>query len=422
MLDLLIDKIKIESITYNLLSNAFKFTPNGGEISFKVELKEKESVCELVVSDSGKGISEEDKIKVFDRFYQVAQAEAGKYVGTGIGLAFVKDLVELHHGEIKIEDRIPFGTTFRTILLTNNVKAENHNELDEVIINEGVTMTNTDGTEEQNEEEQNEDLPIILVIEDNEELNHYISETLKSIGQIISSKNGEEGLSQAFKIIPDLIVSDVMMPKVSGFELCKSLKSDIRTSHIPFIMLTAKSDELSHIYGVQLGADNYLLKPFSPGVLISYVKNLIQSRKRLKELFAQRLKTEPHKFNIEPHQIENTSSIEENFIHKVISFIEMNMAESELSIDDMANQFFMSRSTFYRKLKALTGMSISDFIRLIKLKKSAQLLATGKYSVNLAAFEAGFNDLKYYRKIFKTQFGINPSEYIKNQRDKNKGL
>lgn len=399
-----IDKDKIESIVYNLLSNAFKFTPNGGEISFKVLLKENESICEFLILDSGKGISANDKVKVFNRFYQVSQAEPGQYAGTGIGLAFVKDLVELHKGTIDIEDNTPTGTIFKIILPAVN-SGKGGEQLDQFIAYEEMAVEDHPSVTN-----ENEDLPIILIVEDNEELNYYISETLKPIGKVISARNGKEGLAQSLNIIPDLIVSDIMMPELNGYQLAEALKSDIRTSHIPIILLTAKSDEPSYVEGLRLGADMYLTKPFSPRILISHVKNLIQSRKVLKVLFAQQLRIEPNEIAV--------ISFEEEFIKKLIDYIEEHISEDELSIDKMADHVFMSRSTLYRKLKALTGMSISDFVRLIKLKRSAQFLATGKYTVNMAAFEAGFNDLKYFRKVFQNQFGINPSEYLKREKSK----
>ena len=396
-----IDKDKIESIVYNLLSNAFKFTPIGGEINFKVLLKENESICEFSIFDSGSGISANDKVKVFDRFYQVSQAEPGQYAGTGIGLAFVKDLVELHKGTIEIEDNIPSGTIFKIILPVND--SGNQQKLDQITAYDRIATE-----DDQYITNDNKDLPIILIAEDNEELNHYISEILKPIGQVISTFNGKEGLAQSLNTIPDLIVSDIMMPELNGYQLSAALKSDIRTSHIPIILLTAKSDEPSYIEGLKLGADIYLTKPFSPRILISHVKNLIQSRKALKDLFAQQLRLEPSEIGV--------ISFEEDFIKKLIAYIEEHISEDELSIDKMADYVYMSRSTLYRKLKALTGMSISDFIRLIKLKRSAQFLATGKYTVNMAAFEAGFNDLKYFRKVFQSQFGVNPSEYLKKEK------
>ncbi|MDE3184365.1 MAG: response regulator [Bacteroidota bacterium] len=395
-----VDKDKIESIEYNLLSNAFKFTPNGGEIRFEINyLNSIKPTCEIIVADTGKGVNEKEKERIFDRFYQAAQAEPGRYAGTGIGLAFVKDLVELHKGSIVLKDNVPQGSWFKIELPAEEISMKKESLTEEFYLAE--TNISVD-------EQDESDISIILVVEDNEDLNQYLVKTLSKVGEVISAKDGKEGVTKAFQAIPDLVVSDVMMPEMDGYQLCKTLKEDNRTSHIPIILLTAKSDDISHIEGMKLGADNYLVKPFRPAILLSHVKNLIKSRKKLKELFAQRLKLEPGEVEV--------GSFDEEFIKNTIHFIEENIGEDEFSIDELANQLFMSRSTFYRKLKALTGMSGSDFIRLIKLKRSAQLLKSGEYTVSMAAYTAGFNDLKNYRKSFQKQFGCTPSQYIKNEK------
>jgi signal transduction histidine kinase/ligand-binding sensor domain-containing protein/DNA-binding response OmpR family regulator len=397
----LIDKDKIESIIYNLLSNAFKFTPTGGYILFQINYMPTPSpTCEIIVSDTGKGVSAEDKGKIFDRFYQVSQAEPGKYLGTGIGLAFVKDLVELHKGTIQLEDNLPQGSIFKINFPAKTIDPPEDEE------DATVESVDDEFNLEEAEEEQN-DLPIILVVEDNDELNQYLCKVLSKCGEVIAAKDGKEGLEKAFQTIPDIVVSDIMMPEVDGYTLCKTLKEDNRTSHIPIILLTAKSDDTSHIEGIQLGADSYLSKPFNPAILNSHVKNLIKSRKKLKELFAKRL-------NIEPTDVE-VDSFDETFIKNAISFVEENIEEEEFSIDNLAVKLNMSRSTFYRKLKALTGMSGADFIRTIRLKRSAQLLKTGEYTVSMAAYSSGFNDLKNFRKSFQKQFGVTPSEYMKHR-------
>ncbi|HEX7367170.1 MAG TPA: two-component regulator propeller domain-containing protein, partial [Pelobium sp.] len=400
-INLLADKDKLESICYNLLSNAFKFTPNGGEICFSVTVNKETQTCEISISDTGKGISDTDKTKVFDRFYQVSQAEPGQYAGTGIGLAFVKDLVVLHGGSISIENNQPKGSIFKVLLPLSPI-------LEPFVNSQPQTENPVFSKETENQSaspEESDDLPIILVVEDNEELNHYICQTMAPIGKVLSVNNGKQGVDKALQVIPDLIISDVMMPEMDGYQLCKTLKTNNHTSHIPIILLTAKADDVSHIEGIELGADNYLAKPFNPAVLISHVKNLIKSRKKLKELFANKL-------NLAPSDVE-VSSFDEEFIKKSIEFIEVNMQREKPSIDELAYQLNMSRSTFYRKLKALTGMSGSEFISLIRLKRSAQLLETGEYSVSMAAYEVGYNDLKNFRKSFSNQFGMNPSEYLK---------
>lgn len=396
-----IDKEKIESIMYNLLSNAFKFTPAGGEIKLEVtHMQGGSNVCEILVADTGKGITAEDKVKVFDRFYQVTQAEPGKYVGTGIGLAFVKDLVELHNGEIELTDNQPKGSVFKIKLPLADVNISSSEIAETDYAEQDIEISDA-------EEAESKELPIVLVIEDNEDLNQYLCKTISKFYNVVSAKDGKEGLHKAFKTIPDLVVSDVMMPEMDGYEFCQTLKNDNRTSHIPVILLTAKSDDSSHIEGIKLGADVYLGKPFKPALLLSHIKNIISSRKKLKELFTQ-------KMSLGPSEVE-VSSFDEEFIKNAIRYVEENIEKDEFLIDELATKLNMSRSTFYRKLKALTGMSGSDFIRLIKLKRSAQLLKTGEYTVSMAAYSSGFNDLKNFRKTFQKQFGVTPSEYMKQK-------
>ncbi len=402
-----VDKDKIESILYNLLSNAFKFTPKNGNIDFHVELFDDKSNFILAVKDSGTGISDEDKNRVFDRFYQVAQAEAGQYASTGIGLAFVKDLVTLHNGNIQIEDNKPIGTIITITFPVGQIYKEIDVHLNQTA-KAVIDAKQTDIISNYNFDKQLEELPIILVVEDNEELNHYICKTLEPIGKVISANNGKEGFDLAIKEMPDLIISDVMMPIMDGYQMCNAVKKDLKTSHIPIILLTAKVDDVSVIEGVKTGADSYLAKPFNPNILLTYALNLIENRKKLKELFN-------HTMNLAPGEIEVNSS-EQEFIAKAIQYIEDNINTDEMSIDDLASSLNMSRSTFYRKLKAVTGMSGTDFIKLIKLKRSAQLLKTGEYSVSSAAYTSGFNDLKHFRKSFYAQFGIMPSEFLKKEK------
>lgn len=397
---LYVDREKIEIIIYNLLSNAFKFTDMGGNIRLALNyLPGPEPVCQILVSDTGKGISDQDKTKIFDRFYQVSQAEPGKYMGTGIGLAFVKDLVELHSGSIGLTDNQPCGSLFSISLPAEKIRRG-----DDLLPYNPEKEQGTDESEEKNDTAEK---PILLVVEDNEELNAYLCSLLGRWGEVVSAHNGLEGMEKALQYIPDLVVSDVMMPEMDGYTLCKSIKEDNRTSHIPVILLTAKSDDSSQVEGIQLGADIYLGKPFKPAILLSHIKNLIKSRRKLKELFAQRL-------TLDPSEVE-VSSFNEAFIKNAIRYVEDNIETDDLSIDDLAIQLNMSRSTFYRKLKALTGMSGSDFIRMIKLKRSAQLLKTGEYTVSMAAYNAGFNDLKHFRKSFQKQFGVTPSAYMKKK-------
>lgn len=252
---------------------------------------------------------------------------------------------------------------------------------------------------------QEQEQSIILVVEDESDMLQYICEMLAPSFKVITATNGREGIEKALETIPDLIVSDVMMPEVDGIELCRKLKSDKDSSHIPIILLTALSDVAHHVQGIREGADVYLPKPFNSQLLLVHIHNLINSRNTLKEIYAKRILLGTGNFEIK--------SFEEEFLVKLMKLVEENISNSDFNNDDLAILMFMSRSTFYRKLKAVTGMSGNEFIRTARLNYSAKLLESGKYSVTEAAYEAGFNDIKYFRKRFQEQFGVSPSEFKK---------
>lgn len=397
------DKEKVEIILYNMLSNAFKFTPNGGAIAFAVGAAEIDNnmYCEISVRDTGKGISEKDKPKIFDRYYQSTQSDHEYVAGSGIGLAFVKELVDLHGGEVRLESS-GLGTRL-TVCLPVSVS----DRMEQEVFLEDQDTSLLPSISAAGAEHMEDGLPIILVVEDNREVSDYICTVIEPFSKIVLAVNGQKGLDKAFEYIPDLIITDVMMPEMDGLKMCALLKHDKRTSHIPIIMLTAKSDDHSHIHGVNMGADSYISKPFNPGILKSHIHNLIEQRRKLRDRFARSI-------NIEPGELE-ISSFEEDFIKKAIIYIENNISKTDLNPDALAETSNMSRSTFYRKLKAITGLSGSEFIKLIRLKRSAQILKSGKYSIRQVAFETGFNDVKNFRKSFQKQFGVTPSVYIKNK-------
>jgi YesN/AraC family two-component response regulator len=243
------------------------------------------------------------------------------------------------------------------------------------------------------------------VVEDESDMMQYVYEILIPSFKVVTASNGREGIEKAFEIIPDLIVSDVMMPEMDGIELCRQLKSDKGTSHIPIILLTALSDMNHHVQGIREGADVYLQKPFNSQLLLVHIHNLINSRNTLKELYAKKVFLGSGNFEIK--------TFEEEFLFKLIKLVEDNISNNNFHNDELANHMFMSRSTFYRKLKAVTGMSGNEFIRTARLNYASKLLASGNYAVTEAAFEAGFNDIKYFRKRFLDQFGVSPSEYKK---------
>ncbi|MEJ8819175.1 hybrid sensor histidine kinase/response regulator transcription factor [Lacibacter sp. H407] len=402
------DHNKLEIIVFNILSNAFKFTPSGGRIEFNVK-KNADQSCEISIRDTGRGIPLNEIDRIFDRFYRGRAEDATTISGTGIGLSFVKELTELHGGTIVAESDGEHGSLFTVQLPSStatesllNMSAEPLNYTNQNI----ETNLNSDTMPEENDQMSLEqELPIILVVEDESDMLQYVYEILSPSFKVVTATNGREGIEKAFETIPDLIVSDVMMPEVDGIELCRKLKSDKDTSHIPIILLTALSDMAHHVQGIREGADVYLPKPFNSQLLLVHIHNLINSRNTLKEFYAKRIFLGTGNFEIK--------TFEEEFLVKLMKLVEENISNSNFNNDDLANLMFMSRSTFYRKLKAVTGMSGNEFIRTARLNYAAKLLESGKYSVTEAAYEAGFNDIKYFRKRFQEQFSVSPSEYKK---------
>ena len=400
------DEEKMTIILYNLLSNAFKYSEKGGTVNLTINTVNQQNIsyCEITVNDTGKGISDSEKEKIFDRFYQVAKAEAGKFAGTGIGLAFTKDLVLLHNGLITVESEPQNGSSFRILLPFNAAQVINDLPVNEVV-NEELMTSLEDDLELQIIAVTDTARPIALIVEDNTEVNEYLISLFKQNYETFSAFNGKEGLKLALEIIPDVVISDVMMPEMDGYELCHQLKSLLNTSHIPVILLTAQSDSSAHVKGVNEGADVYLSKPFNSQVLLSHAKNLLESRRKLKELFTQRVSLGPSEVQITPFEGE--------FIKKIIFKIEENLSNSDFQTDALAEEMNMSRSTFYRKLKAITDMSGSEFIRYIKIQRSAQLLLSHEFTIKQIAYEIGFNDAKHFRKCFIKQYNMTPSDYIK---------
>jgi signal transduction histidine kinase/ligand-binding sensor domain-containing protein/DNA-binding response OmpR family regulator len=402
------DHNKLEIILFNVLANAFKFTPNGGSVSVSID-KNSDGGCRIIIKDTGRGIPAGDLDKIFDRFYRGKENDAATISGTGIGLSFVKELTQLHGGAITAESDGVSGSSFKIILPPAENTEMNRssvfdpahlveNKDDEII--KSVTM-----------QMENEQLPqepeqaIILVVEDDADILEYVSDILSPSFKVITAVNGKEGIEKALEIIPDVIVSDIMMPEVDGIELCRTIKSHKDTSHIPIILLTALTDMSHHVQGIREGADVYLPKPFNSQLLLVHLHNLITSRNKLKELYARKVFLGSGNFEIQ--------SFEEEFLFKVMKLVEDNIPNTNFSSDELAGLMYMSRSTFYRKLKAVTGMSGNEFIRTARLNYAVKLLESGKYSVTDAAYESGFNDIKYFRKRFQDQFGVSPSDYKK---------
>lgn len=396
----------ITTILNNLLSNAIKYTPEGTICLIMQSVQEQDNMyTEIIVSDTGYGISTEVLPHIFDRYYQADSKHQAS--GTGIGLALVKALADLHEGILSVESEVSKGTTFTFRLLTQNTYPHAlHKE-------ENPETVQKEKPKKEEEKEETDMLPVILIIEDNDDIREYIATSFSSNYRIITAANGKEGVKQALKCIPDIIISDIMMPVMDGIELCKTIKEDIRTSHIPIILLTAKDSIQDKEEGYESGADSYLTKPFSAKLLNSRVQNLLESRRKLAHLIADRTKELKPEILREPMKI---NKLDEEFLNKLTRIIEENIETEKLDMSFIMDKMHMSHSTLYRKIKGLTDMSGNEFIRKIRLKNSLRLLMEEGNNISEAAYASGFNDLGYFRACFKEEYGMTPSEYIKQQR------
>ncbi len=415
------DPDKLEKIVVNLLSNAFKFTPDGGVVTFQVNSPQKENqgndqVVEIIVADSGIGIEADQLEKIFDRFYQVDSSQTREREGTGIGLALTKELVELHGGQINVESQAGAGTTF-TVQLPLLITAEPVHQDEPVrtapsVFTPRLASTAGDAAQMSQEgspatkeaNEQNRQKPILLIVEDNQELSDFVAAYFHPAYQVLQAANGKQGLQKATQVVPDLVISDVMMPVMDGITLSKQLKSDERTSHIPLILLTAKATGESKLEGLETGADDYLTKPFSGAELQVRVKNLIEGRKRLRERFSRQLTLQPTEVAI--------TSADGKFLQRVKAIVEQHLEESDFSLEAFEKEVGLSHVQFYRKLKALTDQAPGEFLRNYRLQKAAMLLKGGHGNVSEVAYAVGFNSLAYFTRCFKVYYGKSPSEYL----------
>ena len=398
----------VEKILTNLLSNAFKFSKEGGEIIVSVALKSSDNQQVIIkVSDNGIGISHENLPNIFNRFYQVQDKHQPQIVGTGVGLSLCKELAELHRGEILVSSKIGEGTTFSVYLpITKNAfeiqwirEGENvyENQNNQI----GKIMQASDNQQINNTEK---DKPLILIAEDNEDLRTYIKEIFVQDFQIMEADNGKCALKLAIENLPDLIISDWMMPQLTGVELCENIKMNATTSHIPVIILTSRSSNESKLTGLETGADDYITKPFNANLLEVRVKNILENRKRLRGLFINSPKIKAREITL--------NSSDEHFLERAIKIVEDNMSNINLDIAFLEDELKMSNMQMYRKLKSLTNLSGNEFIKNVRLKKAVQLLESENYNVSEIAYKVGFSDPSYFSRIFKKQYGKAPSDYV----------
>jgi signal transduction histidine kinase/ligand-binding sensor domain-containing protein/DNA-binding NarL/FixJ family response regulator len=390
----------ITTILNNLLSNAVKYTSKG-EIRLtlsSVTVQETE-YTEIRVSDTGYGISPQDLPRIFDSYYQAKGKHQAS--GTGIGLALVKSLTDLHQGDIHVESAEGKGSVFAFRILTENTYSD-------ALHRDAKKSAPTPETDR--EEYDADSHPLILVAEDDDDIREYVAASFASNSKVITAGNGKDALKLAQKHIPNIIISDIMMPVMNGIEFCRSVKEDVRTSHIPVILLTAKDTVWDKEEGYESGADSYLTKPFSAKLLTSRVRNLLESRRKLAQQITANAKKISPDNDVDAMKL---SKPDKDFLTDVTRVIEENLCSDKLDIDFISDKMHMSHSTFYRKVKGLTGVSASEFIRKIRLKNSLQFLLSGNHNISEAAYSAGFNDLGYFRECFREEYGVSPSEYLK---------
>ena len=399
------DKDAMEKILFNLLSNAFKYTKAGQTIH--VELIKKNDTVQIKVADTGVGISEEDLSKVFDRFYQVNNREMN--LGSGVGLAFTKRLVELHHGEITAESTMQKGSIFTVMIPMSDQVYKNDQHVEESAYDLSIISDNELETADSLLEEENEiiekDQPTkLLIVDDNKEILDYLKDYFDKIYEVTVAYDGQMALD-LLEIQPfDIIISDVMMPELDGLHFCKRVKQNINTSHIPFMLLTARTETSQQIKGLEMGADDYITKPFSTPLLAAKITNLLRSRKRLKEYYSVGKEMVPENiaFNV----------LDEEFLKQAIQIVEDHLADSEFSVDQFSREIGMSRSNLYLKLKAITGESAMDFIKRIRFKKAVELMQSKRYTIAQITYMCGFNSPSYFSTAFKQHYGCMPSEYL----------
>ena len=420
------DREKLSSVIQNLISNAFKYTPEGGKISLSVERKEfdQKPFCCISVTDTGKGIDAGLLQHIFEPFV-TGDADPAVSTRMGVGLKIVKHIVEMHHGRVNVESEPGKGTSFAVYL----PEGKSHFEEDDCTwdetpdaddkekgresISDLMLLPEAEETSQKTEEERTAARQTVLIIEDNTDMRRYLRDLMKKYYRVLEAENGEEGVKVAVEQVPDLVLSDVMMPVMDGFTCCAELRKRKETAHIPILLLTAKAEDKDSVEASYRGADDYVRKPFNPEVLLAKVAHLLDMRRRLKQIYTRTL------LHASSASAEKPEGTESEFMQQVLSCIEGNASNPEFNVKVLAGELHMSQATLYRKLKQHTDLSAVELIRHIRMTQAAFLLMETSLPVTEVAERVGFNDLPTFRKHFTDMFGVSPSKYAEdNQKNK----
>ncbi|HTJ47838.1 MAG TPA: two-component regulator propeller domain-containing protein [Cyclobacteriaceae bacterium] len=410
ILETLFDQDKLEKILFNLLSNAFKFTPDHGAVSVNVTLLDgnnEEKCLRIMVRDTGIGITPEKQERIFERFFQNELPKSMVNQGSGIGLSITKEFVRIMNGTITVESELEKGSVFIIELPVKEVFiTASTSEVEQAILAE-PSKANIDNERVTTPDDKK---PILLLVEDNEDFRFYLKDNLRDTYHVIEAKDGLDGWHKIIEYLPDLMVSDIMMPNMNGIELTRKVRSDKRVSHIPIILLTARTAEEQKLEGFEAGTDEYLTKPFNFEILISRIRNLILQREKFQKSFSKQLDVKASELNI--------TSVDEKFIKDAIHCVEEHIESTEFSVEDLSRELAISRAHLYKKIHALTGKSPLEFMRVIRLQQAAQLLERSQLTVAEIAYKVGFNNPKYFARYFKDEFGMLPSMYAASKRER----
>jgi signal transduction histidine kinase/ligand-binding sensor domain-containing protein/DNA-binding response OmpR family regulator len=418
------DEDKIEKILNNLISNAIKYTLDGGNItvslsqvlsseieenntylpSFDPEKSQHDSYVKLTVADTGVGIPSEQITRVFDRFRRIDNKDTTSSSGVGIGLALTKELIKLHNGFIKVKSKMKKGSKFTVLIPNINIEEDVSDQEKRIIEKDQGEEINTVESDIKNSNQ-----PYLLIVDDNPDIREFIKTYFEPEYKIFQARNGKEGWELALEQVPDIIIADVMMPIMNGNDLCRKLKGNECTSHIPILMLTALSSADHQIAGIDSGADDYLTKPFDVGLLKAKTDNILAIRKSLRDKYSKEILLKPRDIVL--------ANPDEKFIKKLVQIVEKNIAKSEFDVDMMAKSLGVSRTQLFRKINALTNMTPKELVRDIRLKRAAQLLTQDVLNINEIAIEVGISDISYFRKLFKEKYGMNASKYQKQEKN-----